>query len=209
MILFARCGCGYIWESTFFTNEARRGAILVGNVEVCPKCGSDAPVDDALGTFVSAAVRQIRSADVYDLDAFRTIVRRASKGEITPEEAANESERLGAGFAALLRNIKPAYIDTLLSVIAIALTVAIWLADNADDAAALAKLEENRQATIALQYKIDAQSEINKESLLVNKMILEELRAARLEEFQNSPMKTSKPNVLDFAAARAARNTRK
>lgn len=152
-------------------------------------------------------VRELRSADIYQLDEFRTITRRAVNGELTLDEAAEASERLGKNFADLLRQIDPQWAGVLLSVASMALAVALWCADNADDAAMLEKLEGNRQATISLQIRMDRDAEVDQQLLHTNVMILEELRAARIERAREREASEAKrdPGVIDFAAARAAR----
>lgn len=206
MILFGRCSCGCVFESAF-----DGAAFVLGCMQTCPRCGADAPVDNSFGNFVSSAVEELKSADVYQLDEFRKILKRAAAGEITIGEASAETERLGAGLAALMQRIDPQWASLVLGMVALTLTVAIWCADNLDDEAALQKMEISTQATIALQYKIDANTEISRENLKTNQYILEELRMARIERARQraeAEQRTGK-GVIDFAAARAARVPRK
>ena len=164
----------------------------------CPRCGAHAAIQSGTYQLVENAVMAFRAAGVtrQSVVRFRNLAEQVRAGDLTPEAASIEIEKLGASLATLWNwiNQNGGALALLGTIITIYLTISAgWDAD----VAAEKQLKATQRTTQVVQS-----------AERVQKKILEELRkqteAATKPEAQSTPITGSQPPGLQQTPPTAA-----
>ena len=121
MILLAHCqSCGLVFEGLRFPGGVGPGSIIAGNVALCPRCGSRAPIDEVIGGVVRSAIAFAHMPGVTRevLVSARQLARELSEGRKSLEQVRQEASRIHPHLAPSMTDWLSAGSNVLMMIIA-------------------------------------------------------------------------------------------